>query len=139
MIKGRTSIESLVGLGREITEAVEEAAVEVAREMPHWITEHIRNGESPDGQPFPDNAPSTLRSKERAGQGPTPGVATGTLSDERAWRVDVRGRETEVRPPPEREDIIDYLEARGYEVLGVPEETPEQLDNAIARSLDKVR
>ena len=139
MIKASVLVESLAGLGAEIEAATREAAREVARELPRRICDHIRRGEAPDGSPFPANASSTQRAKARAGQGSTPGVATGELSDERAWRVEETADEIEVRPPASREDVVDYLDALGYEVLGLPEETARELDAAIARHLERLR
>lgn len=128
--------------GRPLDEAVsdmlasvERAVEDVARNLPEHLTEMLESGRAPDGGPQPDLAPSTIETKRRAGQPLTPGVATGVLSDPSRWVVRKDDSDWIIEPPPEREDVIEYLEARGYEILGVPSETLAALDDAIRRAL----
>jgi len=138
-------IESTAGRAlREEADAIQ-AAIDrgIARwveALPHLITRRLRAGTRADGQGAqPRNARSTLEAKQRAGQGSTPGVATGLLSARTRWRVE-RGNDGgwEVKPPREREDVPDYHEGQGWSFIGVSDADHDLLDRYIQDELNKL-
>jgi hypothetical protein len=138
-MSGRVEIPDLSGIVSRIRKAVEAGVREAAKQVPERITDHLRSGRKPDGTAQPPNADSTLASKRRKGQGSTPGVADGLLSDPTRWTVTFDQDGATIQAPPDRFDAIEYNRPRDYEFVGIPEETRDDLDREIKRALKGVR
>ena len=109
----------------------------VAEKVPTHITDHLRIGQGPGGDPQPPLDPDTIEQKQRANlRAPfTPGVATGVLTDPTLWLVRDDGHAYLISPPVQRLRAIEHLENAGYEIIAVPAETEQDFDDLIERVL----
>lgn len=133
------SSAELDSLADRLARAIDEAVWEVAQRYPDQLTRLLARGLRPDGGAQPPLAASTIESKRRKGQPLTPLVADGLLTDPGLWVRRRLARGAEVLPPVQRQDVVEILEARGFEIQGLPDETIQDLERTIQLRLDGVR
>jgi hypothetical protein len=88
--------------------------------VPAHIALALKSGQTPGGNSQKRNQASTVRQKQRRGQGSVPGVATGKLTQPSRWSVSASGGMIVVKPPESRRDSVRINARRGYVFVGVP-------------------
>lgn len=116
------------------------AARSTARFARDDITGRLSRGIKTDGSPQKQNAPSTRERKRRALGHDTPlvGSKRPILSNASKWKINRAGDEIVLSPPAARADIIEDLEARGYEIPGISKETIEHALSELSRARDRL-
>lgn len=136
---GAVKIGDLDAIGRELVEAAKRATRSAAKRAPRDITENLRRGLKPDGTPQPRSADATVESKRREGLPLISGVATGTLSTASEWQVRATSSGYDILPPPDRAEVIDYLEPRGFVFVEHTPETVEFFSRELQREIDRMK
>lgn len=133
-------VGDIMQIGEDILRAARIASEHTARRTPGFITKNARQGLKPDGTPQPSLAPSTVESKRKKGQPATPGVATGQLVRASSWMVRANRKVGYyILPPPESQEYLPYLEAKGFVFLEFPPESVKFLERRLQEEVDKVK
>lgn len=105
--------ESIKAFANRIKRAEKRAREQIARAIVLEQVRLIKAGEEPSGGRQKQNAPAYAERK----RGKPPLVRDGILSDAAKWRIKVRPKVVEIRPPEERREALYTLHYTGWKTF----------------------
>ena len=113
---------------------------ETAKMVPIDLTERIPQRVAFDGGAQQENTEVTSKRKKKKYGHDIPLRAQGVLGDPSQWTIDKPDPDTRrIKPPASRADIILYLQARNYRVLGISQEVRDFMAKRLQSILDNLR
>lgn len=129
MIEVKASLISGAAFAAAMERAVLNAEEWAAREWVRMWCEAVGSGRRPAGGAQKAVQPATLKKPGR--QGSVALVDTGRMSSTSAWRVVLQRNTVTILAPPDRVDVLGWLDAEGFYVY----ETPDGWDERFAARL----